>query len=240
MDEVHAQVRSRDANQASKSFCVGDESLVALARLGDTAALELLMRRYNRRAYRIVRSALRDDTEVERVMQQAYLSAFDHLEHSPDDARWSTLLCRSAIEATVAWRQQPGHRGFDAARENARPVTRPESPRAPRRITSERALRRVVERELDEMPESLRAVMMMREIEGMTTAETAAALNVADDVVRTRLHLVREWLLDRTEAPLAGELSAAFAFDNQRCDRVVVSVLARWGERRLVRVTGHG
>src|SRR5690349_15020727 len=74
-----------------------DQALVSRLRAKDTAAFEQLMRRYNQRLYRLARSILRNEGEAEDVVQQAYLSAFAHLDEFRGDARFGTWLTRIAI-----------------------------------------------------------------------------------------------------------------------------------------------
>ena len=97
-----------------------DEALVTRARARDRAAFELLMRRHNQRIYRVVRSMLRDPDEIEDVIQQAYMQAFLHLDQFGGAARWSTWVCRIAInEALARLRQRGRFVSIDAASEEA-------------------------------------------------------------------------------------------------------------------------
>src|SRR2546425_877975 len=87
-----------------------DEQVVARVRAGDTALFEVLMRRNNQRLYRAVRAVLRDEAEVEDVMQQAYVSAFAHLHQFAGEARFSTWLLRIGVnEAFGRLRQRRRH-----------------------------------------------------------------------------------------------------------------------------------
>src|SRR3954464_10421752 len=87
-----------------------DEDLVARVRGGETALFEVLMRRNNQRLYRAVRAVLRDGSEAEDVMQQAYLSAFTHLHQFAAEARFSTWLLRIGVnEALQRLRQRRRH-----------------------------------------------------------------------------------------------------------------------------------
>ena len=102
-----------------------DEQLVVRARARDSAAFELLMRRHNQRVYRVVRSMLRDADEIEDVIQQAYLQAFLHLDQFGGNARWSTWVCRIAInEALARLRQRGRFVSIDAASEEAMAIFR--------------------------------------------------------------------------------------------------------------------
>src|SRR4029078_6932577 len=91
-----------------------DDTLIEQVLAGNTALFELLMRRYNERVYRAVRSIVRDEREVEDVMQQAYVNAFTHLRQFNGSARFSTWLTRIAMnEALARVRRQGRYETFD-------------------------------------------------------------------------------------------------------------------------------
>lgn len=211
------------------SHLATDEALVERARRKDADAFELLMRRHNQRVYRVVRSLLNDAAEIEDVMQQAYVSAFLHLDQFEGTALWSTWLCRIAInEALGRLRLRGRFVTLDnVSEETMADISRTRPVDDPERAAAGRELGGLVERAIEHLPATYRAVVIMREVEGMTTAETAAVLGVDEQVVKTRLHRARTALRAAIEAQVGGQLKAAFAFGNERCDRVVASVLER-------------
>jgi RNA polymerase sigma-70 factor (ECF subfamily) len=205
-----------------------DEALVAQARHGDLVAFELLIRRHNRRVYRVVRSVLRNPAEIEDAIQQAYLSAFAHLDQFKGTAGWSTWLCRIAFnEALARLRSRGRFVSIDEASEGVMSETWETSASDPERAAANHELAQVVEQAIDGLPDIYRTVLIMREIEGMTTAEVADVLEVADEVVKTRLHRGRTALRSVVEQRIGEQLKDAYAFGNERCDRVVAGVLAR-------------
>lgn len=205
-----------------------DEALAARAQGGDLAAFELLMRRNNRRVYRVVRSVLREGTEVEDAMQDAYVSAFAHLDQFRGTARWSTWLCRIAYnEALARVRQSRRFVSIDAVSEGTMTDRAKTSPADPERAASDRELARAVETAVDELPDIYRTVIALRQIEGLSVAETAAVLDVAEEVVKTRLHRARALLRPAIEARIGEALPESYAFGAERCDRLVASVLSR-------------
>jgi RNA polymerase sigma-70 factor (ECF subfamily) len=207
---------------------VTDEVLVDRARARDATAFELLMRRHNQRVYRVVRSLLRDPAEIEDVMQQAYLSAFLHLDQCEGGARWSTWVCRIAInEALARIRQRGRFVSMDAASEDQMADAWTVENRDPERAAAGREFGQAVEEAIDGLPDLYRTVLIMREIEGMTTAETAAVLDVDEDVVKTRLHRARTLLRATIESRAGEEMKNAYSFGAERCDRVVAGALAR-------------
>ena len=204
-----------------------DEELVERVRLGDRLAFELLMRRNNRRVYRAVRTVLRDGAEVEEVMQQTYVLAFSHLDQFQGNARWSTWVCRIAFNEALARVRQRGRFVSIDASESAMPEQWRASAPDPERQVRARELVRLVEETIDGLPDIYRSVLIFREIEGLTTLETATILAVEENVVKTRLHRARALLRDGIERRIGQQVDDAYAFEALRCDRVVTAVLAR-------------
>jgi len=205
-----------------------DEQLVERARARDAAAFELLMRRHNQRVYRGVRAVLRDSSEIEDVIQQAYVQAFIHLDQFGGSARWSTWVCRIAInEALARLRQRGRFVSIEAASEEAMANLPKVSNNDPERSAAEREFGRMVEHAIDELPDIYRSVLIMREVEGMSTDEAATVLDVEPEVVKTRLHRARAALRAALDARLGEQMTNMYTFGNERCDRVVAAVLAR-------------
>ncbi len=205
-----------------------DEAVVRGVLAGDTALFELLMRRYNERVYRAARAILRDDAEAEDVMQQAYVNAFTHLHQFNGSARFSTWLTRIAInEALARVRRRGRYDVYDEGTSNVEPFMRQTPSDNPERQAFSHELRDLLEYAVDRLPNGTREVFMLREVEGLSTSETAATLGVSEDVIKTRLSrgraALRRLLLERTGAAAA----EAFRFERPRCDRVVARVMAR-------------
>lgn len=202
-----------------------DEEIVERVRAGETALFEVLMRRHNTRVYRAIRSVIRDEAEVEDLMQQAYLQAYEHLGRFEGAARFSTWLLRIAVnEALMRVRKSTRLSVVPdppVDQEGGMPATSPEERAHDRQIAA------LLESAIDGLPDLYRTAFMLREIEGLSTAEAAEVLEVSEEVVKTRLHrarrLVRESLLARAGAAA----KETFAFYAPRCDRVVAAVLAR-------------
>ena len=213
------------SEQRSIGEQISDGEVVARILAGDTALFEILMRRHNGRIYRAVRAILGDDTDAEDVMQQAYLNAFRSLRQFAGDAQFSTWLTRIAVNEALLRRRKRGAafvEGDEATMLRAVDERTPD----PEQQASTAELRDVVEGEVAALPDAYRLVLMMRDIEGLSTAETAASIGVSEDVVKTRLHRARAMLRESLYRRAGGSLHAAFSFGNERCDRVVASVMA--------------
>ena len=94
---------------------------------------------------------------------------------------------------------------------------------------AQRELRALLERAIDELPESFRTVLVARLIEGMSVEETAELLGIVPETVKTRLHRARRLLRDAMEKHIGPALGDAFPFAGRRCERVAENVLARLG-----------
>ena len=202
-----------------------DEDVIRQVLDGKTAMFELLMRRYNERVYRAARAILRNEQEAEDVMQQAYVNAFAHLDRFAGAARFSTWLTRIAINESLA-RVKRGHLrqaldGVSAAPRAHRAADDPE------RHAIAVELRGHLEAAIDTLPDGLRAVFVLRDVEGLSTSEVAVSLSVSSDVVKTRLLRARAALKHCLIARSGASASDAFRFYRPRCDRIVAAVLAR-------------
>lgn len=194
---------------------------------GDTALFEILMRRYNQRVYRAVRAILGSDEDTEDTMQQAYLNAFTHLRQFEERAQFSTWLIRIAVNEALGRRRKSQRHPWDGDEELMMAIESEAPNPEQQALTSQ--MREVVERELAALPANYRSVLVLREVEGLSTAETAECLNVSEDVVKTRLHRARGMVRAALERRAGETMTAIYPFGNARCDRVVAAVLTKLG-----------
>lgn len=215
---------------------LADEAIVMRVRRGEIGLYEILVRRHNQRLYRAVRAILRDDRNVEDVMQQAYLDAYTHLDQFRGDASFATWLTRIAVNRAIRSGRrdlQSGRRLELVANDRESDVERvAASTIDPEHAMYGHELRVVLESLIEQLPEPFRLVFVMREVEGLSTAETAACLDLNEDTVKTRLHRARRLLRDRLDRRLGPAASQVYAFHLVRCDRVVAGVMA------AIRTTG--
>ena len=217
---------SATAPQLSSLTSLSDEEVVARVLGGETALFEILMRRHNERIYRAARAILRDDTEAEDVMQQAYVNAYTHLHQFDGRAQFSTWLTRIAVHEALA---RARHRGrYESLEDSPVEMFMPiHSGPDPERQAFARELATLIESAVDRLGDGYREVFMLRQVQGLTTSETAQVLDVSEDVVKTRLSRARA-TLQRDLLDQAGDAAAsAFTFGLSRCDRVVAAVMAQ-------------
>jgi len=201
-----------------------DEEIVAMVRAGHVALFEVLMRRYNQRLYRIARSILHGHEEVEDVMQETYLRAYAHLGQFAGRARFSTWLTRIAVhEAATRARRAPPPAGIPLVYE----VEIPGADDTPEQEVLRGEAQVLLDRAIEALPRDERAVFILREVEELDTAETAAVLAVSQEAVRTRLVRARARLRRDLYQRAGATTAAAFRLHLEICDRVVQGVLPR-------------
>jgi RNA polymerase sigma-70 factor (ECF subfamily) len=209
-----------------------DQEIVDRVRAGDTSLYELIMRRYNQRLYRVARAILRDDAEAEDVMQDAYVRAYQYLHQFAGRSPFSAWLTRIAVNEALGRlrlrKRNPQLDDTEPEGEFSMNVVEP-SP-DPEQTASRAELGQLLEEALLDLPEQYRTVVMLRDVEGLSTSETAAALDLTEHNVKVRLHrgraMARGWLFARVGA----KAKSAFPFMGVRCDRVVHGVFARLAE----------
>ena len=222
-----------------KAKCEGwtDLEVVERVKAGESALYEIIMRRYNQRLYRVARAILRDDGEAEDVMQDAYVRAYQHLGQYAGAAPFSTWLTRIAVnEALTRLKGRKRAQQLEDIDSNGDgPMYVADNSPDPEQNASVAELGHLLEQAVLDLPEHYRAVVMLRDIEEMSTAETAAALDLTEENVKIRLHrgraMAREWLFDR----VGSQAKEAFPFMGVRCDRVVAMVFDKLQESDGVR-----
>jgi RNA polymerase sigma-70 factor, ECF subfamily len=211
----------------TSSAALTDAQLIAAVCAGDTRLFEELMRRYNQRVYRVARAIVKDEAEAEDVMQQAYLNAFTHLRQFEDRARFSTWLTRIVIHEALGRRRKarPVDQIVNESEGEAMSEIESTGP-SPERQAYASELKRLVEQSVDALPDTYRAVFMLRDVEGLSTAETAEGLDLGEEAVKTRLHRARAILRRELFARAGATTAGAFTFGLSRCDAIVQRVFA--------------
>jgi len=210
-----------------------DAELVRRARARDSAAFRTIMERHNRRLYRIARSILRNDSEAEDAVQEAYVNALTHLGGFRGDSSLATWLSRITMNEALGRlrrkRSAMDLETFEAQRTEAQIIKFPQTVTSddPERTMAQREILRLVERATDNLPEIFRIVFMTRVIEGMSTEDTAKLLGLRPDTVKTRLHRARRLVRDELDKQIGPVLMDAFPFAGRRCERMTNAVLRR-------------
>ena len=223
-------MKSAPAPQAATG--ADDLELVRRALARDGSAFRTIMERYNRRLYRIARGILRNDTEAEDVVQEAYVDAFAHLQDFRGESSLATWLSRITINEALG-RLRRDRPAVDLAVAEARPEAQiiqfPQTGADPERTMAQRQILQLVERATDNLPEMFRIVFVTRVIEGMSVEETADLLGLRPETVKTRLHRARRLVREQLDKQIGPVMMDAFPFAGRRCQRVTTAVMRRLG-----------
>lgn len=213
---------------------VDDE--IALARSvgeGDRAAFEQLMRRHNRRLYRVARAALRDEAEAEDALQEAYLAAYRSIASFRGESSLATWLSRLVLNECL------GRLRKSARRQNIVPMvaadaaevsTVHDSADLPDAALVRTQMRDLIERKLDALPEDFRIVFVLRAVEDLSVEEAAVVLGIPEATVRSRHFRARGLLREALAREIDVAEGGLYDFGGSRCDRIVQRVAARLDE----------
>jgi RNA polymerase sigma factor (sigma-70 family) len=210
-----------------KSLQLSDSVVVRRVVEGEKELFEILLRRYNQKLFRVIRSYLKDADEVQDAMQNAYLKAYDKLYQFNGDASFSTWLIRIGInEALLRLKQIKKGKGIvmNAADDQSEMLNKiPDREMNAEKIIMHQEATQLLEKAIDDLPEKYRTVYMLKEIEGMSNEEISNCLGLTDANVKVRVHraksLLKEGLYRITSPP------QVFEFGNSRCDAVVKFVI---------------
>ncbi|MFO7748168.1 MAG: RNA polymerase sigma factor RpoE [Orrella sp.] len=175
-----------------------DAKLVARVQQGDKAAFDLLVLKYQRKILRLLSRMLRDQSDIEDVMQEAFIKAYRALPQFRGESAFYTWLYRIAINTARNWMSSQGRRPsspngnqteegetFDEI-DNLTDNNTPESMLASREIAES------VNMTIQELPQELRTAIVLREIDGLSYEEIAEAMSCPIGTVRSRIFRARE------------------------------------------------
>ncbi|PAQ12329.1 RNA polymerase sigma factor [Mesorhizobium temperatum] len=208
----------------------GEMQLVGRALALEGGAFHTIIKMHNQRLYRIARSVVRNDSEAEDIVQEAYVRAFAQLGDFRGESSLATWLSRIVINEALG-----------RLRKRRRTVAMPQNLQAeiikfplnpsddPERMMAQRQILELVERATDRLPDVYRTVFVARVIEGLSIDETAELLDVRPETVKTRLHRARALVRKALADQIGPVLLDAFPFAGRRCERLTAAVMRRLG-----------
>jgi RNA polymerase sigma-70 factor (ECF subfamily) len=215
---------------------IKEAELVELARGGGENAIRTLIKRNNRRLFRVARAVVHNDDEAEDIVQETYVRAFTKLNTFRGDSSFATWLTRIALNEALgrARRRRPRAALTEldtiaADHNGGRVIMFPTSltPPGADAELGRRQVRELLELAVDELPDPFRIVFVLRDIEELSTEETASQLSLKPETVKTRLHRARRLMRVALEKRLSASFSELFPFDGARCVRMADRVVER-------------
>ncbi|HSR70256.1 MAG TPA: sigma-70 family RNA polymerase sigma factor [Acidobacteriota bacterium] len=190
-----------------------DSDLVAALKIGDETAFRQLVEQQGPRMLSVARRFMRDDDQARDVVQEAFIQVYRKIGTFKQKAKLSTWLHRIVVNtALMRIRSRKRKRedsiedmlpGFLEDGHQANPA-RPWSDSG-EKLLQRKEVRQLVRDAIDRLPDNYRTVLLMRDIEEMSTAETAQALEITENAVKIRLHRARQALREQIDPALRKE-----------------------------------
>lgn len=204
-----------------------DEEVVTQVLSGSAELFEVIVRRYNQPLYRIIRSYMAEEEDINDVMQTTYLKAFEHLDQFRAEAKFSTWIIRIAInEALKLLKQKKRTADFcsvtDTADHNQIDITTIVTPESK---VIQKDMNALIEQAIDRLPLKYRSVFVMREMEQMSVREAADCLNISQVNVKVRLHRAKKLIY--AELMKTADYNSLFSFMGARCDSLTEQVIRK-------------
>lgn len=200
MTDPDADYESSEAELGSDDSMMSqatDARLVDAARHGDTDAFGKLVQRYERRVMKVIRRFMPDQEMAQDLAQETFLKAFDRLEQFDPSRRFGPWLFRIAVNSTYDHLRKIKRKGrwalFSEAGEDRIPDPEAQDPRGDMDLSQE------VQAVLEDVPETYRTVLVLRDLEGFSTSEVAAVTERSEATIRWRLAEARRMFKDAWE-----------------------------------------
>ncbi len=179
-----------------------DARLVREAQAGDTRAFDELVHRYENRVYRLAFKILREEEDAADVLQDAFLSAFRGLKNFKAESTFSTWLYRIATNASLMKirKRRDNQVSLEQSQNDSREtetIAIPDWSHQPLQELLDEETRDIMEDAVGRLPEDLRSVFVLRDVEELSNQEVAEVLELSVAAVKSRLHRARVFLRDR-------------------------------------------
>ena len=215
---------------------LSDLALARRCAARDPAAVRFVIAANNQRLFRAAWSVLKSRSEAEEAVQAAYLSAFSSIGAFEGRSALSTWLIRIVINEALGRRRAEESRRRQLEKEGVavlddyrEALMRGSVAEGPDVAIAREQIRVLLEQAVAQLPESFRSVFVLRDVEGLSSEETAEILDVPLGTVKTRLHRSRRKLKELLAPEVKGVLSGTFPFAGSDCAALAEKVLAKLG-----------
>lgn len=221
----------------TKNLHLDDNQIIEKILGGEKAFFEILIRRYNSSIYRIGRAYRFSHEDTQDLMQEAHVSAFLNLSKFENRSSYRTWLIKIMINKCLYQSQKTSFKQIkpdsESIKDNATPMFTHHKNLQTEKQVLDRELAHILERSIDQIPENYRTVFVLREIDGLSVAETADVLHITEANVKVRLNRAKQMLRQRIENSYSD--APVFEFNLVYCDSMVKRVFDRINEEMAVR-----
>lgn len=200
-----------------------EEEIIDQIKNGNKSLYGLLIQKYNQRLYRIARAIVGKDADLEDIMQETYIKAYQNLAQFRKESQFSTWLIRILINnanATLSMKRQD----LSSIPLDTEDII--DHHKSPDLTLTNKELKIILEKAIDHLPENLRSVFVMREIEQLSVHETALNLGISEENVKTRLHRAKSSLKEELYSKFKMDVDL-FRFAGSRCEGVFMDVMSQ-------------
>lgn len=231
------------AGQNESIFDLSDMELVERALQNDDVACELIVRRHNQALFRAARGIVDDRALAQEVMQEAYLKAFSNLNSFKGRASLKTWLTRIVVNQAISFKRRQQsmislnekvtllHRINHAEAEMNSPIA---DRVTPENIVSQQEIKKILESAINQLPDIYRCVFMLRDVEGMSVADSAYCLDISEGLIKTRLSRARKMLRQDLILIMEVQGSGLFEFAGNSCEVITHQVMTELARRRMI------
>ena len=213
---------------------LSDLELASRIAATDVAAMRLVTGRNNQRLYRTAWSILKDRSEAEEAVQDGYMKAFNAIKTFAGSSSLSTWLTRIVVNEALDRRRRAQKRSRMLNQESVlvleeyrEKLMAGSHSHSPEKLLMRRQIAKLLEAAIARLPDTFRPVFVLREIEGLSVEDTAEALQIPEETVKTRLFRARRRLQKELDPELSGALSETFPFAGADCEAMTERVLTK-------------
>ncbi len=211
-----------------KNHLIDENEIIKRILSGEKEFYEILVRRNNQKLYRVIRSYIKDEDDIEDIMQDSYVKAFTKLHQFKLESSFSTWLVRIAINETLARIKEKGkmyslNKQPDDLKNNMIFEIPDNKGLNPQDKMIQNEAKELLENAIDRLDTKYKTVYMMKEVEEMSIKEIAAALDLTEVNVKVRLHRSKEMLKEILYKVTNDKNIFEFGFS--RCDRITENVM---------------
>ena len=221
--------------EKSDQTTLSDLELASRIAARDIAAVRLVTGRNNQRLYRTAWSILKDRSEAEEAVQDGYMKAFNAIKTFVGTSSLSTWLTRIVVNEALDRRRRAQRRSRMLNQESVvvleeyrEKLMAGSASQSPEMALMRRQIAKLLEAAIARLPDTFRPVFVLREIEGLSVEDTAEALQIPEETVKTRLFRARRRLQKELDPELCGALSETFPFAGADCEAMTERVLTKF------------
>lgn len=211
--------------ERSRRIVMSDKEIVNGILSGEKQLYEILLRRNNQLLYRVIRGYIGKEDDVEDIMQETYILAYQKIHQFRGDAAFSTWLIRIGINESLKHLRKQKKTMDKPFEKDITDTIAGHNRMNPEAVTINFETGQAIDKAIDQLPPKYRSVFVMYEVEGLSMSEVSQALDITISNVKVRLHRAKNLLKDTLKDPTA--IEGAYLYGAKHCDTMTENVLKK-------------